>query len=104
MRGTVLTVNRALHRPMLIAGVEKRLAIANALLSFPLIAATHFKIPACFIGIIIYCIVHAILIKLSAFDPEIGLLFKRSTRYLSPHFFPAISHAHHTNLRKVNTL
>ncbi len=90
--GTVMPVNRAMIQPIMIAGVEKKLALANALLSFPLVAATHFHFPACVLGLVFFIMVHTVLRLVSKHDPELGKLFKRSTRYSKKPYFPATSH------------
>lgn len=104
MRRTVLPINKAMIRPVMIMGVEKRLAVLNALLSFPLIAATHFKIPQCFIGLVFYVLMHMIFRLLSKSDPHLGKLFKRSTRYSVKAYFPAHSHPNMTEIWKLSTL
>ncbi|MBT5956017.1 MAG: hypothetical protein HOG97_04550 [Candidatus Marinimicrobia bacterium] len=91
-RGSIKFVNRATIRPLMIAGVEKKLALSNALLSFPLVAATHFHLPACFIGIIIYMLLHFIFMMISKQDPYLGQLIKRCSRYAWRTYFPAKSH------------
>ncbi len=85
-------VNKAMMRPILILGVEKRLFLLNGLLSFPLIAATHLAIPACFVGVGFFLVCHLILRQVSQADPFLGVLFKRSTRYIWQAYFPAKSH------------
>lgn len=92
MRGSVLPVNKALVRPLLIAGVEKKLAVLNLLLCLPLVAATHFKWPYCFVGGVVFGVLHALLRLVSQYDPHLGKLFKRSTRYSLQCYFPAKSH------------
>lgn len=87
-----LPINKAMMRPLMIAGVEKRLAILNALLAFPLIAATHFHLPECLIGIVFYIGVHLMLTIVSKYDPHLGVVFKRSTRYSIRAYFPSKSH------------
>jgi type IV secretory pathway TrbD component len=81
MSGTVHSVNKALIRPVLIAGVEKKLFVANAVLCFPLVAATHFHFPACLFGCILFVINHLLLVSLAKHDPILGEVFKRYTRY-----------------------
>lgn len=103
-RGTIGSVNKALIRPLMMAGVEKRLALLNALLSFPLIAATHFRIPACFIGIGFFIALHFLLVLVSKSDPHLGKLFKRSTRYSWRSCFPAKSHPSMTSVFKIKTV
>jgi len=90
--GTIRSVNKAMMRPLLIAGVEKRLILLNALLSFPLVAATRLHVPACFIGVGFFMLMHLLLRLVSKRDPHLGQLFKRSTRYSLCAYFPAKSH------------
>ncbi len=104
MRGTVTAVNRALYRPLLIAGVEKRLFVANCLLSFPLVASTHFKMPACFLGLLFFALMHFVFKAISKHDPAIATLFKRSTRYAKKTYFPAVSHPLMTDVWPIKTI
>ncbi len=104
MRGTIKPINKATLRPLLIAGVEKRLLLLNATLCFPLIAATRLKMPAVFIGVMLFAVIHLCLIKVSKYDPQIGLVFKRATRFSFKPFFPAMAHVSHQSTRKVMTL
>ena len=100
----MIAVNKSTIRPLMIAGVEKRLVFGNALLSFPLIASTHFHIPVCFIGVGFFIIVHVVLMWVSKHDPYLGKLFRRSTRYSIRPYFPAKSHPLMFNFWKVNTV
>lgn len=104
MRGTVLPVNKAMMRPLMIGGVEKHLALFNALLSFPLIAATHFHLPWCFLGLFFYAGMHALLRIISKQDPQIGKLFQRSTRYCVKSYFPAKSHPSMVEMWKIKSV
>lgn len=103
-RGTCLPVNKALMRPLMIGGVEKRFVLLNALLSFPLVASTHFHFPACFIGVLFFIGMHCIFLRVSKSDPHVGKLFKRSTRYSKQGYFPAKSHPSLQEVGKVNTV
>lgn len=103
-QGTVRVVNKALMRPIMIGGIEKRLAVANALLSFPLIASTHFNFPAVFLGVFFFIAMHFVLLMVSKSDPYLGKLFKRSTRYSMRSYFPAKSHPLMTELWKIKTV
>ncbi|MCH9770126.1 MAG: VirB3 family type IV secretion system protein [Gammaproteobacteria bacterium] len=85
-------INKALMRPLLIGGVEKRLCLFNGLLSFPLIAATHFHFPSCLLGVGLFGVLHIMLRWVSKSDPYIGILIQRSTRYSIRSYFPARSH------------
>jgi type IV secretory pathway TrbD component len=92
MPGTIIVINKATNRPLLVMGVEKRLAMVNAIIGFSLVAAAHFKMPASLVGVGIYCIFHGLLVLVSKQDPMIAKLFKRSTRYSLRCYFPAKSH------------
>ena len=91
-KGTVYMVNKATIKPLLIAGVEKRLAMGNALISFPLVASAHFHMPASLIGVFFFVVLQMLLRIVSKQDPLIATLFKRSTRYSIRPYFPAKSH------------
>ena len=101
---SVVSVNKAMTRPVMIAGVEKHLALLNALLSFPLVAATHFHLPWCFLGLGFYALIHAVFRVISKNDPQLGKLFKRSTRYSIKAYFPAHSHPGMTQIWKITTM
>lgn len=103
-RGTIIVVNKALMRPLMIGGVEKRLVFANALLSFPLLASTHFHFPACLLGFIFFIGMHFVLLLVSKHDPYLGKLFKRSTRYSLRAYFPAKSHPLMTEIWSIKTV
>jgi len=104
MRGTILPVNKALTRPIMIAGVEKRLCLGNVLLSFPLVASTHFHLPACLVGVVFFIVVHFMLMLVSKNDPHLGKLFKRSTRYSLRAYFPEKSHPLMIAIWKIKTV
>ncbi len=104
MRGTVVDVNRALLRPILFAGVEKRLMMINILVCFPLVAMTHFKLPACFLGGILFSMLHLLFCHINRDDPHVANLLKRSSRFFWQGYYPPLSHARHIPLRTVKTL
>ena len=72
MRGTPMPINKAMMRPIMIANVEKRFVLVNALLSFPLVAATHFHFPEALLGVVFFVIIHLILTQISKYDPLLG--------------------------------
>lgn len=90
-RGTVMPINRSMIKPILIGGVEKRLMMGNVLLSFPLIAATHFSLPAALFGVLFFIVLHGLLMLVSKSDPYMATLFRRSTRYSIRAYFSAHS-------------
>lgn len=104
MRGTVVEVNRALLRPILFVGVEKRLMMINMLTCFPLVAMTHFKLSACLLSIVLFSVIHLIFRHINREDPHVANLLKRASRYYWQSYYPALSHAAHLPLRTVKTL
>lgn len=103
-RGTILPVNRAMLRPIMIAGVEKRLALLNAMLAFPLIAATHLHMPAALVGGVLYGVLHFGFVLISKNDPHLGKVLKRSTRYCVRPYFPAHSHPQQADVWKIKSV
>ena len=103
-RGTILPVNRALIRPIMVAGVEKRFALLNAMIAFPLIAATHLHVPACLVGVLLYGFLHFVFVLISKNDPHLGKVLKRSTRYCVRPYFPAHSHPLQTDIWKIRSV
>lgn len=103
-KGTLHQVNKATIRPILVAGVEKRLTMVNALISFPLIASAHFHLPASLIGVAFFVVMQFILRIVSKSDPMLSTLFKRSTRYSMKPYFPAKSHPLMTQIRKIKSV
>ena len=92
MRGTITPMNKASIRPLLIAGVEKRFVMVNALLSFLLVAGTHFHLPACLIGVGFFIVMHILLAMMNRGDPHLGQVLKRASRYAWRSYYPAKSH------------
>ena len=98
----MIEVNKSLMRPMMVAGVEKKLFFANILISFPLIAATHFHLPASLIGLGFFVLTHVFLRMVSQYDANLGKVFKRSTRYRR--YIPPVSHLLSQSERKIKTV
>lgn len=97
-------VNKALLRPILIAGVEKQLILFNALVCFPLIAATHLKFPSCLLAVVVFLCLHAVFSRLSKHDPQFSLVFRRATKHAWRPFYYAKSHPLHTEVACVYTI
>ena len=104
MRGTIKEVNKSLLRPLLIAGVEKRLMLANAALCFPLVAATKLHFPACLVGFGVFALIHCVLIVVAKHDPNLGQVIRRATRYIAQSYYPARSHPQKINVRPIKTV
>lgn len=92
MTGTPYRLNRATVKPLLIAGVEKRLMMLNVLFNFPLVAAGHFHCSAVSVGIGCFIVFHLLFMPLSKTDPHFAKVFKRNTRYAFRAYFPALGH------------
>ena len=104
MRGTLTPINKASIRPLLIAGVEKRFVMVNALLSFLLVAGTHFHLPACLIGVGFFGVMHFLLAMINKRDPHLGQIIKRASRYSLRSYFPAKSHPLMLDLWAIKTV
>lgn len=104
MRGTVVPVNAALIRPLLIAGVERRLFLLNAMIAWVMIYASHIQLWVVFSSALMFIFAHFILLRVSKIDPMLATLFKRSTRYSIRAYFPAISHPSMTELFKIHSV
>lgn len=92
MRGTPALVNRAIHRPILIGGVEKSLFLANVFLLYLLLASIRFHLLPGMLCVVFFMCLHALLRVVSKQDPHVAVLFKRATRYWKKSYFPALSH------------
>lgn len=99
-----MPINKAMLRPLLIAGVEKRLVVFNSVLCFPLVAATHLHFPSCLIGIMLFVVLHRLLVIVSKYDPQLGFLIKRASRYAWRPFYLAKSHPNKTDIRSVKSI
>ncbi len=104
MSNMMVPINKAMLRPMLVAGVEKRLVMLNSVLCFPLVAATHFHFPSSLMGIVLFVVLHRLLVVASKYDPQLGLLIKRASRYAWRPFYFAKSHPNKTDIRAVKSI
>lgn len=80
MIGSIVTVNRSMSFPLLIGGIEKKLFILNATLSFILIVASHFSWPNGLVGIVFFIFCQIAMRQAYRFD---NLFFRLRIR----HFF-----------------
>lgn len=89
-KGTLFQINRATARPILMAGVERRLFSVNLLIHLPLAMAIGIN----WMNILIllsFVIFHLLLREVTNYDPVFSLVFKRATRYLKQQYYPAKS-------------
>lgn len=87
---SVSMVNKSLSRPILIFGVHKKWISMNALLSFPLLAASHFRFPAVFLGLGLFIVMHFITKMLTNYDVYLAELIKQNMQFNLTKFYPAI--------------
>ncbi len=86
----VSMVNKALSRPILVFGVHKKWISMNFLISFPLLAASHFRFPAVFIGVGLFIVMHFITKILTNYDVYLAALIKQNMKFNLTKFYPAI--------------
>lgn len=96
MRGTPHVVNQALSRPLLIGGVEKSLVMVNAMITYLLLAASHFHYLADIVGAVVCLILHSLMRMISKHDPFFATIIRRNGRYWKRPYFPAKSHPSQT--------
>jgi len=104
MRGTPQSVNRAMIRPILLLGVEKRLAIANFALFGMFVECSRLHLSAVVISILLFGMTHFLLTRVSKSDPHMANIFVRYKRYAKPSFFPAKSYATTHKTRPIETV
>lgn len=104
MRSYAAPINKALLRPLLIAGVEKRLVVLNSVICFPLVAATHLHFPSALFGVILFAVIHALLTLVTKKDPHLGQLIRRASRYALRPYFYAKSHPSQLAIGAIRTV
>jgi len=104
MAGVVTSIPHALVKPMLIMGVEKRLMLINAMTSFLLVASTRLQLPASLLGVAFFVMMHALLAMLAKYDPYMGVLFRRATRYSLQAYYPAVASVYAERALPVETV
>ena len=100
--GSPVAINRATIRPILFAGVERRLAIGMGCIVFSIAIAGNFSLTAIVGSLIGYALLHAIGIQLTKYDPFLTSILKRAMRY--QRYFPAKGHALALDVRSVLSL
>ena len=86
IRGTAVEVNRALLRPILFCGAERKSAIIYGTLALIVAASSNFKAPGIYIGPVIFIICHLFFVYLAKKDPQMIALYLRHIKYSQPHF------------------
>lgn len=92
MTGTVVAVNKAINRPLLIFGVEKNFFMVNILLNFPLLAASRMHFPACMISLILFSVLHIIFRIIANYEPQLSNFIKRGIKFWFTEYYPSHSH------------
>lgn len=88
MRGTIISVNRAIIRHILFMGVERKVAVLYTTLSICVLMSTNYKIPEVFVGPILFIALHTFFRFVSKKDEQIVELYARHNRYKQG-YFPA---------------
>ncbi|MEI6056853.1 MAG: VirB3 family type IV secretion system protein [Lentisphaerota bacterium] len=81
IRGTAVEINRALLRPILFCGAERKSTIIYGTLSLVVAASSNFKTPGIYIGPLIFIICHLFFVYLAKKDPQMIALYIRHIKY-----------------------
>ena len=92
VRGTLVEVNRALLRPILFCGAERRSTIIYGTLSLVVAAASNFKAPGIYIAPVLFLVCHLFFVWIAKKDPQMIAVYSRHIRY-NQAFYPARSGA-----------
>lgn len=87
VRGTLVEVNRALLRPILFCGAERKSTIIYGTLSLVVAAASNFKAPGIYIGPIFFLVCHLFFVFLAKKDPQMIAVYMRHIHYKQA-FYP----------------
>lgn len=91
-RGTLIEVNRALLRPILFCGAERRSTIIYGTISMAVAAASNFKSPGIYLGPLLFVGCHLFFVWIAKMDPQMIAVYSRHIRYKQA-FYPAKSGA-----------
>lgn len=104
MNQELIPVNKALSRCLLIYGVEKKFMAINGLLSFPLLAASHFHCSGILISSVLFICLHMLFRLLAQHEPQLGVLIQRASRFCFTSYYASHSHPSVINLPVVITV
>ncbi|MCX7122674.1 MAG: VirB3 family type IV secretion system protein [Gammaproteobacteria bacterium] len=91
MRGTKMSINRALSREMLFFGVDKAPLCLYGLIAVLMIYVTRFSFPYVLAGPLVFCFFHAIAVWGFKKDPKIVKVLANHFRYKG--FYQSVSFA-----------
>ncbi|HBM17419.1 MAG TPA: hypothetical protein DD381_13915 [Lentisphaeria bacterium] len=88
VRGTPIEVNRALLRPILFCGAERKSTIIYGTVSLVIGAASNFKSPGVYIAPILFVVCHLFFVWLAKKDAQMIALYLRHIKQ-NQLFYPA---------------
>ena len=88
VRGTPIEVNRALLRPVLFCGAERKSSIIYGTLSLVVGTASNFKSPGIYIAPVLFLVCHLFFVWLAKKDPQMIALYMRHIKYTQL-FYPS---------------
>lgn len=87
-----MQINRALLRPILVAGVEKNFMVLNGAVCFALIAAMHGQFPVSLISVVVFIVLHTLFLLCAKIDPYFSLVGRGAMPFIKQSYFPAKAH------------
>ena len=103
MRGTKMTLNRALTREMLFFGVDQAPLFLYGLIAVLMIYVTRFHFPYVLAGPIVFCFFHSIAVWGFKKDPKIVKVLSAHFRYKG--FYQPVSFARaRVNKQKISSI
>lgn len=83
----VSTIHQSLTRPVLLAGAERSLAIANWITAAALILGSGLHWYTVAVGVLLVTLGHWALVQAAKFDPQLSRVYVRHIRYQD--YYPA---------------
>ena len=88
MRGNSVSVNRALLRPILFCGAEKKATLIYGLLTVIIAVSSNFHAPGIYIAPVVFIVSHCFFLWLAKKDPQMIALYQRHLQFRQG-FYPA---------------
>lgn len=84
-------IHASLHRPVLFAGVEPAIAITEGAITLSLLIVVGIHVVTLLLALMYVGVIHALVARATASDPEITAVYIRSLRYRD--YYPPHAHA-----------